>query len=135
MADVIKMATRDAYGKALVEAGKTNEDFIVLDADLAAATKTGMFKKEFPERFYDCGIAESNMISIAAGVAATGKRVFASSFAFSIAPGIPLLPSVSTNSAPYPFNRFLRSTLMASGSVNITLYPFSANSSISFNIF
>ena len=81
MADVIKMATRDAYGKALVEAGKMNEDFIVLDADLAAATKTGMFKKEFPERFYDCGIAESNMISIAAGVAATGKRVFASSFA------------------------------------------------------
>ena len=81
MADVIKMATRDAYGKALVEAGKVNEDFIVLDADLAAATKTGMFKKEFPERFYDCGIAESNMISIAAGVAATGKRVFASSFA------------------------------------------------------
>ncbi len=81
MADVIKMATRDAYGKALVEAGKINEDFIVLDADLAAATKTGMFKKEFPERFYDCGIAEGNMISIAAGVAATGKRVFASSFA------------------------------------------------------
>ena len=81
MADVIKMATRDAYGKALVEAGKVNEDFIVLDADLAAATKTGMFKKDFPERFYDCGIAESNMISIAAGVAATGKRVFASSFA------------------------------------------------------
>ena len=81
MADVIKMATRDAYGKALVEAGKLHEDFIVLDADLAAATKTGMFKKEFPERFYDCGIAESNMISIAAGVAATGKRVFASSFA------------------------------------------------------
>ncbi len=81
MAEVIKMATRDAYGKALVEAGKVNEDFIVLDADLAAATKTGMFKKEFPERFYDCGIAESNMISIAAGVAATGKRVFASSFA------------------------------------------------------
>lgn len=81
MADVIKMATRDAYGKALVEAGKVNEDFIVLDADLAAATKTGIFKKDFPERFYDCGIAESNMISIAAGVAATGKRVFASSFA------------------------------------------------------
>ncbi len=81
MADVIKMATRDAYGKALVEAGKINEDFIVLDADLAAATKTGVFKKEFPDRFYDCGIAEGNMISIAAGVAATGKRVFASSFA------------------------------------------------------
>ncbi len=81
MADVVKMATRDAYGKALVEAGKLNSDFVVLDADLAAATKTGVFKKEFPERFYDCGIAEGNMISIAAGIAATGKRVFASSFA------------------------------------------------------
>ncbi len=81
MADVIKIATRDAYGKALVEAGRLRDDFIVLDADLAAATKTGIFKKEFPERFYDCGIAEGNMISIAAGVAATGKRVFASTFA------------------------------------------------------
>ena len=81
MADIIKMATRDAYGKALVELGKKYNDFLVLDADLAAATKTGMFKKEFPERFYDCGIAEQNMISIAAGIAATGKKVFASSFA------------------------------------------------------
>ncbi len=81
MADVVKIATRDAYGNALVEAGKLNPDFVVLDADLAAATKTGVFKKEFPERFYDCGIAEGNMISIAAGIAATGKRVFASSFA------------------------------------------------------
>lgn len=81
MADIVKIATRDAYGKALVEAGKINPDFVVLDADLAAATKTGVFKKEFPERFYDCGIAEGNMISIAAGIAATGKRVFASSFA------------------------------------------------------
>lgn len=81
MADIIKMATRDAYGKALVELGKKYNDFLVLDADLAAATKTGMFKKDFPERFYDCGIAEQNMISIAAGIAATGKKVFASSFA------------------------------------------------------
>lgn len=81
MADVVKIATRDAYGKALVEAGKKDKDFVVLDADLAAATKTGVFKKEFPERFYNCGIAEGNMISIAAGIAATGKRVFASSFA------------------------------------------------------
>ena len=81
MADIIKMATRDAYGKALVELGKKYNDFLVLDADLAAATKTGMFKKEFPDRFYDCGIAEQNMISIAAGIAATGKKVFASSFA------------------------------------------------------
>lgn len=81
MSEVIKMATRDAYGKALVDLGKKHDDFLVLDADLAAATKTGMFKKEFPERFYDCGIAEQNMISIAAGIAATGKKVFASSFA------------------------------------------------------
>lgn len=81
MADIKKMATRDAYGAALVELGEERNDFIVLDADLAEATKTGAFKKAFPERFYDCGIAEQNMISIAAGVAATGKKVFASSFA------------------------------------------------------
>lgn len=81
MADVKKIATRDAYGNALVKAAKVNKDFVVLDADLAAATKTGTFKKEFPERFYDCGIAEGNMMSIAAGIAAMGKRVFASSFA------------------------------------------------------
>ena len=81
MADIKMMATRDAYGKALIEAGEKYDDFVVLDADLAAATKTGVFKKEFPERFYDCGIAECNMMSIAAGIAATGKRVFASSFA------------------------------------------------------
>ena len=81
MSEVVKMATRDAYGKALVELGNKYNDFLVLDADLAAATKTGVFKKEFPERFYDCGIAEQNMISVAAGIAATGKKVFASSFA------------------------------------------------------
>lgn len=81
MADVKKIATRDAYGAALVELGKEREDFIVMDADLAEATKTGAFKKAFPERFYDCGIAEGNMMSIAAGIAATGKKVFASSFA------------------------------------------------------
>ena len=81
MADVKKIATRDSYGNALVELGNEYNDFIVLDADLAAATKTGMFKKAFPERFYDCGIAEQNMMSIAAGFAATGKKVFASSFA------------------------------------------------------
>ena len=75
------IATRDSYGNALVELGKEYADFIVLDADLAAATKTGIFKKAFPDRFYDCGIAEQNMVSIAAGVAATGKKVFASSFA------------------------------------------------------
>lgn len=81
MADVKKIATRDSYGNALVELGNQYSDFVVLDADLAAATKTGLFKKAFPERFYDCGIAEQNMISIAAGIAATGKKVFASSFA------------------------------------------------------
>ncbi len=81
MADVKKIATRDAYGAALVDLGKEREDFIVMDADLAEATKTGAFKKAFPERFYDCGIAEGNMMSIAAGIAATGKKVFASSFA------------------------------------------------------
>ena len=81
MADVKKIATRDAYGAALVELGNEREDFIVMDADLAEATKTGAFRKAFPERFYDCGIAEGNMMCIAAGLAATGKKVFASSFA------------------------------------------------------
>lgn len=81
MAEIKKIATRDSYGNALVDLGKKYDDFVVLDADLAAATKTGTFKKAFPERFYDCGIAEQNMVSIAAGIAATGKKVFASSFA------------------------------------------------------
>lgn len=75
-----KIATREAYGNALAEFGD-KYDFLVLDADLAAATKTGIFKKKFPERFFDCGIAEGNMISVAAGIAAAGKVVFASSFA------------------------------------------------------
>ena len=75
-----KIATREAYGAALAELGD-KYDFLVLDADLAAATKTGVFKKKFPERFFDCGIAEGNMMSVAAGIAATGKTVFASSFA------------------------------------------------------
>lgn len=81
MADIIKTATRDAYGKTLVELGEKDEKVIVLDADLAAATKTGAFKKAFPERFFDTGIAESNMMGIAAGLATTGYTVFASSFA------------------------------------------------------
>ncbi len=75
-----KIATREAYGTALAELGD-KYDFVVLDADLAAATKTGTFKKKFPERFFDCGIAEGNMMSVAAGLAAAGKTVFASSFA------------------------------------------------------
>ncbi len=81
MSDVIKIATRDSYGNALVELGKEHDDLIVLDADLAAATKTGVFMKVFPDRHIDCGIAESNMMGIAAGIAATGKVPFASSFA------------------------------------------------------
>ncbi len=81
MADVIKKATREGYGEALAELGAKNPNVIVMDADLAAATKTGAFKKVFPERFIDTGIAEGNMMSIAAGLATTGKVVFASSFA------------------------------------------------------
>ncbi len=81
MSEVKKVATRVGYGSALLELGKKRDDFIVMDADLAAATQTGMFKKEFPERFYDCGIAEQNMMGIAAGIAATGKKVIVSSFA------------------------------------------------------
>lgn len=81
MADVIKVATRDAYGKALVELGEKNPNVVVLDADLAAATKTGAFKKAFPERFFDTGIAEGNMMGVAGGLATTGFTVFASSFA------------------------------------------------------
>lgn len=81
MSDVKKIATRESYGNALAELGKEHEDIVVLDADLAAATKTGIFKKAFPERHIDCGIAESNMIGVAAGLATTGKVPFASSFA------------------------------------------------------
>ncbi len=81
MSEVKKIATRDSYGNALVELGKEHDDLVVLDADLASATKTGTFKKAFPERHIDCGIAESNMMGIAAGIAAAGKVPFASSFA------------------------------------------------------
>lgn len=81
MSDVKKIATRESYGNALAELGKEHDDVVVLDADLAAATKTGIFKKAFPERHIDCGIAECNMIGVAAGIAATGKVPFASSFA------------------------------------------------------
>ena len=79
MADMI--ATRDAYGKALVEFGAQYDNLVVLDADLAAATKTEMFKKAYPDRFFDCGIAENNMIGVASGLALSGKIPFASSFA------------------------------------------------------
>ena len=81
MSEIQKVATRVGFGNGLVNLGKERDDFVVLDADLAAATQTGMFKKAFPERFYDCGIAEQNMMGIAAGIAATGKKVVCSSFA------------------------------------------------------
>ena len=81
MSEVKKIATRESYGNALVELGKEFDNLVVLDADLAAATKTGTFKKAFPDRHIDCGIAECNMMGIAAGLAATGKVPFASSFA------------------------------------------------------
>lgn len=81
MADVKKIATRESYGNALVELGKAHDNVVVLDADLAGATKTSIFMKEFPERHIDCGIAESNMMGIAAGLSTCGKVPFASSFA------------------------------------------------------
>ncbi len=81
MSEVVKIATRDSYGNALVALGEKYDNIVVLDADLAAATKTGIFKKAFPERHINCGIAESNMIGVAAGISTTGKVPFASSFA------------------------------------------------------
>ena len=81
MSEVKKVATRESYGNALVELGAEYPNLVVLDADLAAATKTGVFKKAYPERHIDCGIAECNMAGIAAGLAATGKIPFMSSFA------------------------------------------------------
>ena len=81
MADVKKVATRDSYGNALVELGAEHDDFVVLDADLAAATKTGTFKAAYPERFFDVGIAEGNLMGLAAGIATTGRVAFASTFA------------------------------------------------------
>ena len=81
MADVKKMATRDGYGKGLVALGAEHEDIVVLDADLAGSTKTGMFAKAYPDRHFNCGIAEGNMMAVAAGLAAAGMTPFASSFA------------------------------------------------------
>lgn len=81
MSEVKKIATRESYGNALVELAKEHDDLVVLDADLAAATKTGIFKKEFPDRHIDCGIAEANMMGIAAGLSTCGKVPFASTFA------------------------------------------------------
>ena len=81
MSEVVKIATRESYGNALKELGAEFPNLVVLDADLAAATKTGVFKKAYPDRFFDCGIAECNMMGIAAGLATTGLIPFASSFA------------------------------------------------------
>ena len=81
MADMVKIATRDSYGKALTELGAEFDNLVVLDADLAGATKTGVFQKAFPDRHFDCGIAEANMICMAAGLSTTGLVPFASSFA------------------------------------------------------
>ncbi len=81
MSEVKKIATRDSYGDALVELGREHDNLIVLDADLAAATKTAVFKKAYPERFIDCGIAEANMTGVAAGLSTCGKVPFISSFA------------------------------------------------------
>ncbi|MDE6089049.1 MAG: transketolase family protein [Oscillospiraceae bacterium] len=79
--EIKKKATRESYGEALTELAERYPDLVVLDADLAAATKTGIFKKAYPERFFDCGIAEENMMGVAAGLAASGKIPFASTFA------------------------------------------------------
>ena len=81
MSEVKKVATRESYGNALKELGAENPNVLVLDADLAGATKTGVFKKAYPDRFFDCGIAEGNMVGIAAGLATTGKIPFCSTFA------------------------------------------------------
>ena len=85
MSEIKKVATRDSYGNALAEMGKKYENLVVLDADLAAATKTGTFKKAFPEHHIDCSIAECNMVGIAAGLSTTGKIPFISSFAMFVA--------------------------------------------------
>ena len=81
MADVKKSATREGYGKGLLELGREHDNVVVLDADLAGSTKTGVFKKEFPDRHFNCGIAEANMMCVAAGLSTTGLVPFASSFA------------------------------------------------------
>ena len=81
MAEIKKIATRESYGATLVELGKIDNKIVVLDADLAGSTKSGMFGKEFPDRFFNCGIAEQNMIGVAAGLATMGLIPFVSTFA------------------------------------------------------
>ena len=91
MADVKKIATRDSYGNGLVELGKIHENIVVLDADLAGATKSGMFKKAFPERHFNCGIAESNMVGVGAGLSTMGLVPFVSTFAMRTIPGMTVM--------------------------------------------
>ena len=86
MSEVKKIATRESYGNALVELGAEYPNLVVLDADLAAATKTGVFKKAYPDRHIDCGIAECNMVGIAAGLSTVGMIPFVSSFAIVVQP-------------------------------------------------
>lgn len=81
MAELQKKATRESYGETLRDLAEKYPELVVLDADLAAATKTGIFKKAYPERFFDCGIAEANMMGVAAGLSTAGKIPFASTFA------------------------------------------------------
>ena len=81
MAGILKTATRESFGEALCELAETHKDIVVFDADLAAATKTSIFQKAYPDRFFDCGIAEGNMIGVAAGMAASGTLPVAASFA------------------------------------------------------
>ena len=109
MAEVMKKATRDSYGEALVELGQENPNIVVFDADLAGATKTGVFKKAFPDRFFDCGIAEGNMMVAAAGVSTCGYIPFASTFAmFAAAPmsrsatALVIPTSMSRSARPMP---------------------------------
>ena len=104
MNDTVKKATRESYGEALASLGE-KYDFLVLDADLAGATKTSTFKKAFPDRHIDCGIAESNMTGIAAGIAPTGTTVFISSFAVLTASSTMFLSS-SLSLSPLSFTAF-----------------------------
>ena len=103
MADVKRIATRMSYGEALVELGAEHDDFVVFDADLAAATQTGKFKAAYPDRFYNAGIAEGNMMGLATGVATTGRVAFASSPASRWARTEPRTSATRTSPSCAPF--------------------------------
>ena len=107
MADVKKIATRVSYGEALVELANEHDDFVVLDADLAAATQTGKFKAAHHERFYDAGIAESNLMGVAAGIATTGRVAFASTFAmFAAGRAFEQVRKLHANSSSFFFSMY-----------------------------